>query len=144
MANQSLIKSSRIGWRHIKILKIFCVSEKNTSCLFVCEIWIIHKFLPFFCFFIGRAWDLKSTDQNSSIAIKENDRYIDCCGRILHIPMDWLYANSSRIQNNKKIILKIIRNNIKDVPFIIKEKQYRIINDEVVEVMYKIITHWFV
>ena len=28
---------------------------------------------------------------------------------------------------------------MEDVPFIIKEKRYRIINDEVVEVMYKII-----
>ena len=28
---------------------------------------------------------------------------------------------------------------MEDVPFIIKEKRYRIINDEVVEVMYKIV-----
>ena len=85
--------------------------------------------------------DLKWTGQNSSIAIKENDRYIDCCGRILRIPMDWLYVNSSRLEKSKKILPYVIRNNMEDVPLIIKEKGYRIINDEVAEVMYKIIIH---
>ena len=53
--------------------------------------------------------------------------------------MDWFYVNSSRLGKNKKILSHIIRNNMEDVPFLIKEKRYRIINDEVVEVMYKII-----
>ena len=67
--------------------------------------------------------------------MKKNDRYIDCCERILRIPMDWLYVNSGRIEKSKKILSHVIRNTIEDVSFIIKERRYRIKNDEVVEVV---------
>ena len=75
------------------------------------------------------------------MSIKVNDRYIDCYWRILRIPMDWLYVNSSRIEESKKIFSHVIRKNMERVSFIIKEKRYGIINDKVLEAMYTIIIH---
>ena len=75
---------------------------------------------------------MKWTGQNSSNVIKENDS----CRRILRVPIDWLYENTSRQRKNREILVHILTKNKEDVPFIINERRYRVINNEVVETIF--------
>ena len=79
--------------------------------------------------------NLKWTLQDSSIFITERDRIFECRGKNIKAPLDWMYVNPSRLKKNKALLQVISNNQREGIPFIINEQRYRLVNDEIDEVI---------
>ena len=53
----------------------------------------------------------------------------------IKVPLDWTYVNPSRLKKNKALLKVILNNQREGALFIINKQRYRLVNDEIVEVI---------
>ena len=71
------------------------------------------------------------------MSITERDRIFEYRGKNIKVPLDWMYVNPSRLKKNKALLKVILNNQREGAPFIINEQRYRLVNDEIVEVIFE-------